>query len=133
METQLPHHPRGFMKVIILRTNTVFTFLSCLLIAFIAGAKTPESYTNDLGMKFVYIPAGKFMMGSPPDEIGRNSDEHLHLVELTKSFYLQTTEVTQAQWLKVMKSHRSPYKVRQPGPPGCTPPRRKLRTFAPTA
>jgi tetratricopeptide (TPR) repeat protein len=94
------------MRKLIIIVSAVLLLSGCTL----KFANDPEGYTNDLGMKFVYIPAGKFMMGSPPDEIGRNSDEHLHLVELTKSFYLQTTEVTQTQWLKVMKSHRSPYK-----------------------
>src|SRR4051794_2998634 len=31
--------------------------------------------TNSIGMKFVLIPAGKFLMGSPRDEKGRDLDE----------------------------------------------------------
>ena len=27
--------------------------------------KPPEPYTNSLGMKFVWIPSGNFVMGSP--------------------------------------------------------------------
>jgi sulfatase modifying factor 1 len=37
-------------------------------------------------------------MGSPADERGRDSDEGLVLVTLTKAFWLGETEVTQAQW-----------------------------------
>ena len=62
---------------------------------------------------FSYIPAGTFCMGSPggggsvecPDgeeELGHVSDESpLHQVTLTRAFFLQQTEVTQAQWLEL--------------------------------
>ena len=71
-------------------------------------------YTNSVGMKFSLIPAGSFVMGSPagtgdvnhlpfwPLEAGRSSDEKQHVVTLSKSYYMQTTEVTQGQWLAVM-------------------------------
>lgn len=40
---------------------------------------TPETpgkiLENDLGMRFVYIPPGEFMMGSPENEPGRDNDE----------------------------------------------------------
>ncbi len=49
-------------------------------------------------MTFNLIPAGTFMMGSSEDETGSRDDETLHEVTLTKSFYMQTTEVTQKQW-----------------------------------
>ena len=60
---------------------------------------------------FVPIPAGAFWMGSPdgcpgPEgypgdctaELGRYDNETLHFVELTYSFEMMTTEVTQGQW-----------------------------------
>lgn len=48
---------------------------------------------------FCLIPAGSFMMGSPPDEYGRGRyNEDLTKVTLTHSFWLQQTEVTQGQW-----------------------------------
>ena len=37
-------------------------------------------------------------MGSPTDELGRESDETQYTVTLTESFYMQTTEVIQGQW-----------------------------------
>lgn len=61
-----------------------------------------KTFTNSIGMKFVTIPAGTFMMGSPSSESGRDSDEKQHQVTLTKGFYMQTTEVTQGQWYEVM-------------------------------
>jgi formylglycine-generating enzyme required for sulfatase activity/serine/threonine protein kinase len=57
-----------------------------------------QKISNSLGMEFVYIPPGTFMMGSAFDEPGRNNNEKLHKVTLTQGFYLQTTEVTLDQW-----------------------------------
>ncbi|MBW1865788.1 MAG: formylglycine-generating enzyme family protein, partial [Deltaproteobacteria bacterium] len=37
-----------------------------------------------------------------PEEGGRYVDERQHVVTLTKAFYMQTTEVTQGQWMQVM-------------------------------
>ncbi|MBF0530679.1 MAG: hypothetical protein HQK55_15720, partial [Deltaproteobacteria bacterium] len=51
-------------------------------------------FTNALGMKFLLLPAGAFMMGSPATEIGRDDEEIRHQVTITKLFYIQTTEVT---------------------------------------
>ena len=41
-------------------------------------------------------------MGSPASEEGRDEVEFQHEVEITKSFYMATTEVTQGQWQQVM-------------------------------
>jgi formylglycine-generating enzyme required for sulfatase activity len=65
---------------------------------------------NSLGMAFVYINPGKFMMGSPDNEPGRDSDENQHQVTLSKGFYMQTTEVTQVQWREIMGSSPSYFK-----------------------
>jgi formylglycine-generating enzyme required for sulfatase activity len=53
---------------------------------------------NSIGMKFVLIPGGSFLMGSPTDEEGRDDDEHQHEVTLSRDFYLGVYEVTQAQY-----------------------------------
>jgi len=54
------------------------------------------------GADFVYIPPGEFMMGSPEDESGRCENEILHRVRLTRGFYIQTTQIKQGQWKKLM-------------------------------
>ena len=64
-----------------------------------------KSFTNSIGMTFALIPAGTFQMGSPAGEAGRNDDERQHKVTISRPFYLQTTEVTQGQWQKVMGSN----------------------------
>ena len=59
--------------------------------------------TNSIGMKLVHIPAGSFVMGSPPNEKNRESDEDpQHQVKISKAFWMGQTEVTQAQWWVVM-------------------------------
>jgi uncharacterized protein (TIGR02996 family) len=58
--------------------------------------------TNSIGMQFVLIPAGAFLMGSPAGESERNEDEQQHPVEITRPFYLGAFPVTQAQWQAVM-------------------------------
>ncbi len=73
-----------------------------------AGIDT--AFTNPLDMTFVYIPPGKFLMGSPSDESMRDDDEKRHKVVLTRGFYLQTTEVTQGQWRQVMGDNPSRFK-----------------------
>ncbi len=49
-------------------------------------------------------------MGSQKDERKRKSDEKLHKVVLSQGFYMQTTEVTQGQWEKVMDNNPSRFK-----------------------
>ena len=50
------------------------------------------------------IPPGRFWMGSPDNEKGRDSDESpRHRVVLSWGYWLAETEVTQQQWRQVMK------------------------------
>ena len=60
------------------------------------------SITNTIGMTFKGIPAGTFMMGSPESEKYHSGNQFQHKVTITKAFYMQTTEVTQEQWMAVM-------------------------------
>jgi formylglycine-generating enzyme required for sulfatase activity len=69
-----------------------------------------EAFTNSLAMKFVLIPAGSYMMGSPASEPERDDDERRHRVSISKAFYMQTTEVTQKQWREVMGGNPSQFK-----------------------
>lgn len=59
-------------------------------------------YTNKLGMRFVLLPNGSFLMGSPKSEKGRQWNEKRHRVVISKSFYMGETEVTQGQWEKLV-------------------------------
>jgi formylglycine-generating enzyme required for sulfatase activity len=52
-------------------------------------------------LTMLWIPPGRFWMGSPEDEPERRSDEGpQHLVQL-QGFFLAQTPITQAQWRKV--------------------------------
>lgn len=57
---------------------------------------------NSVGMEFILIPAGTFIMGSPLDEPDRDKNEPQHQVILSRPFYLQVTEVTLGQWQELM-------------------------------
>ncbi len=67
----------------------------------------PRAMTNSVGMKFVWIQPGAFVMGSPADEPRRNDDEVQHEVTLTNGFYMAVTEVTQREWRRVMGTNPS--------------------------
>src|ERR1035437_2289810 len=71
------------------------------------AAVPPRQFTNSIGMKFVRIESGWFKMGSDSGDAG---EKPVHEVTLSKGFYLQATEVTQAQWEAVMGSNPSDFK-----------------------
>jgi len=54
------------------------------------------------GGDYVLIPAGSFLMGAPDDELGTSNDERpQHTVTLTHDFNLQSTEVTNQQYIEM--------------------------------
>ena len=69
----------------------------------------PKPFTNSIGMKFVWIPPGTFMMGSPKEEKHRRNDETQHKVTLTKGFYMGVYTVTQQEWQAVMGENNNKY------------------------
>lgn len=52
--------------------------------------------------EMVALPAGRFIMGSPADEAGRDDDEREHEVLISQPFVISRTEVTQGQFAAVM-------------------------------
>ena len=66
-----------------------------------------ESWTNSLGMEFVKASAGSFVMGSPQDEEGRDSNERQHGVRISQGFWIGKYEVTQGEWEAVMGTNPS--------------------------
>ncbi len=63
----------------------------------------PRQFTNSIGMEFVSIPPGKFLMGSPAGEAGRQRQERQHEVELTRGFHIGRHEVTVGQFKRFVK------------------------------
>ena len=96
--------------------------LSCLvpasaLRAADAGTQPPALVENSLGMKFVLVPAGEFLMGNDatPDTLARTypgyersrllalADEApAHRIRITRAFYLGQHEVTVGQFRKFL-------------------------------
>ncbi len=74
-----------------------------------SGGEPTKDVVNSLGMKFVRIPAGEFMMGLPDE------DQHLpfppdavpHRVRITHDYYLGQFEATQKQYERVMGENPS--------------------------
>ncbi len=83
----------------------------------------PETFTNSVGMTFVRIAAGSFLMGTSDEEIEalikRYPDTHLgwfederpqHSVTISEPFWMGTHPVTQVQWEAVMGDNPSRFK-----------------------
>ncbi len=69
-----------------------------------AGMPTGPRYTNSIGMEFVRIEPGSFIMGS---RTGGDWDERpVHKVNITRPFYMGVTEVTNAQYEQFDKQHK---------------------------
>lgn len=97
----------NFLKIHAL--NKGFKIFIFYLAAFIIGwifpalpAAQEKKITNHLGMEFIRVTPGSFMMGSPESEPNRDKNEILHEMTILKPFYLQSTEVTVKQWKSVM-------------------------------
>ena len=66
-------------------------------------AEPAQTITNSIDMKLALIPAGTFIMGSPPSEPDRDNKEERHEVSITKPFYMGIYEVTQAEYMAVTR------------------------------
>ena len=75
-----------------------------------AGAQVNVLLIDALSQSFALVPSGSFTMGSTSNEEGHSIDENQVEVTLSQSFWLATTEVTQAQWEAVMGSNPSQFK-----------------------
>jgi len=61
-------------------------------------AQLPRQIESSLGQQLNLIPRGRFIMGSPRTEPGRDGTETEHVVELTRPFYIGVHEVTVGQF-----------------------------------
>ena len=98
-------------------------FFGCVILALLTASPVSCASTQKAGqemtvtlpggvpMVFCYIPSGKFTMGSPLSEKGRNYDEDpQHKVTISKPFWLAKHEVTQRQWQALMGNNPSHFK-----------------------
>jgi len=84
-------------------------------------AAEEKNFTNSIGITFVLIPAGTFMMGTtcrdnPFTEVdefmvcsGSNNQLPYHKITIAKPFYLAKTELTQGQWVSIMGENNPRY------------------------
>jgi formylglycine-generating enzyme required for sulfatase activity len=64
---------------------------------------------NGVNLEMVYVPNGKFTMGSPPEEKEGISLPQIQNVNIS-AFYMSKYEVTQAQWQLIMGNNPSNFK-----------------------
>lgn len=71
-----------------------------------------DGFSKDLVLnaRFITVYPGRFLMGSPSTELNRHNDEKQHEVILTRTFAIQESEVTQAQWFEIMGDNPSRFK-----------------------
>jgi len=81
----------------------------------ISSAEPPRGVTNSIGMSFVRIPRGSFIMGSPEHERNRRTDEQQHEVTISRDYYLGTYEVTQAQYEQLIGDNPSRFQPERLG------------------
>jgi formylglycine-generating enzyme required for sulfatase activity len=95
-----------------MKVRLLWGFLAVILLFSINQAQAAEKiYTNSIGMEFVLIPAGEFMMGAgATDEYPPDHEKPQHKVTISKDFYLGKYEVTQEQWEAVMGNNPSEVK-----------------------
>lgn len=77
-----------------------------------AAEPAGKVWTNSIGMEFVQIPAGEFVMGGLLPA-GKKADPYMeaqkpaHRVRITQPFYMGRHEVTQSEWVAVMETNPS--------------------------
>lgn len=69
----------------------------------------PGEFGGTVELELVCVPAGSFVMGSPPGELARtsSSEEPRTVVVLSRDFYVGKYPVTQAQWEALMGDNPS--------------------------
>jgi len=73
--------------------------------------QAPNTTKNAVGMEFIKISPGEFMMGCSAGDSDCDADEKPeHRVQITKTFEIGKYEVTQAQWQAVIGSNPSTIK-----------------------
>ncbi len=123
---------RGVYTVLLINpTADGEAFLKSFLVGLGAGKdeSLPPTFTNTLGMEFVLVPAGSFVMGTaaPTDDPSTERNEHedfmdsanrdelpLHKVSISRPFYIGKYEVTQEEWSRVMGDNPSHFKEATP-------------------
>jgi formylglycine-generating enzyme required for sulfatase activity len=99
-------------------TTTILIALIALMSAAAVHAAPPETkqilslqakqFALPDALEMMKIPAGKFVMGSPTDEIGRREDETQRTITISKPFYMAKREITLNQYVPMMRPDYDP-------------------------
>ena len=101
-----------------MRSNLRWICAACFLLNQAVSAQSESksgSWQNTIGMSFVRVEAGEFVMGSNEDSSSvrgtfvLNRQRPEHRVRITRPFYLGRFEVTQEQWHAVMGTNPSAF------------------------
>ncbi|MBD2176777.1 formylglycine-generating enzyme family protein [Pseudanabaena sp. FACHB-1998] len=65
---------------------------------------------NGIVIEMVRIPSGKFMLGSPVNELGRRDNESPLVEVQVRAFYMAKFAVTQEQWFAIMGSNSANFR-----------------------
>jgi formylglycine-generating enzyme required for sulfatase activity len=86
-------------------TTSRLKFLFCQLIPLLsyasAGAQDIKNYEQKVGnvtFRMIAVPGGKFTIGSPASEAGRDPDEGPQKTVAISAFWMQSHEVTFGEW-----------------------------------
>jgi formylglycine-generating enzyme required for sulfatase activity len=85
----------------------VFAVAAGLLLWLTAPHDTAKVVKNRIGIEFVSLSPGSFMMGS---ENGNPDEKPLHRITISKGFLLGRYEVTQGEWKAVMGREHANFK-----------------------
>ena len=85
----------------------VFAVAAGLLLWITAPRDTAKIVKNRIGIEFVSLPAGSFMMGS---EKGKPDEQPVHRVNISREFLIGRYEVTQGEWKTVMGRDHAGFK-----------------------
>ena len=118
---QLSAPPRGSAE---LRTDRTTLCIEAIEKPAWAQAIGRDSYglwamlvVKEVSYRMRWIPPGRFVMGSPEGEPGRDDDETQHEVIITQGYWLGETPVTQALWQEVMGEGKNPSHFKDPQRP----------------
>ena len=98
------------------RSSSLVLTLALLVPADPVLAESPKVVTNSLGMKLAPIAASEFLMGAGKAIRDAGADEQpAHRVRITRPFHIGVYEVTQDEFLRIMKFSHSFFATDGPG------------------
>jgi formylglycine-generating enzyme required for sulfatase activity len=99
------------MRAVNMNTMSRYSLMSGLSVGLSVLAQSPAPTRNAIGMEFVKIAPGEFVMGCSTGDNDCTADEKpAHRVQITRAFEIGKFEVTQSQWQAVMGSNPSTVK-----------------------